>query len=52
MIFSNKELKGGKKMKLLSKAMAAVAMLVVGSASMGCVLFWADEPKAFGSLID
>ena len=30
-------------MKLLTKVMATVAMLVVGSASMGCILFVADE---------
>lgn len=39
-------------MKLLSKVMAAVAMLVVGSASMGCIMFFADEPQALKELID
>lgn len=39
-------------MKTLTKIMAAVAMLVVGSANMGCILFVADEPKALKSMID
>ncbi len=39
-------------MKLLSKVMAAVAMLVVGSASMGCVMFLCDEPQALNSIMD
>lgn len=39
-------------MKLLSKVMAAVAMLVVGSASMGCIMFLVDEPQALNSMID
>lgn len=39
-------------MKLLSKVMAAVAMLVVGSASMGCVVLLCDEPQALNSMID
>lgn len=39
-------------MKLLSKVMAAVAMLVVGSASMGCMWLLTDEPQALESMID
>ena len=39
-------------MKTLTKVMAAVAVLVAGSASMGCVFFAADEPKALKNMID
>lgn len=39
-------------MKLLSKLMAAVAVLVAGSASMGCVMFLSDEPQTLESMID
>lgn len=39
-------------MKLLSKLMAAVAVLVAGSASIGCVMFVVDEPQALESMID
>lgn len=39
-------------MKLLTKVMAAVAMFVVGSASMGCILYFCDEPQALDSMID
>ncbi len=39
-------------MKLLTKVMATVAMLVVGSASMGCVLLLSDEPQALESMMD
>jgi len=39
-------------MKTLTKVMAAVAMMVVGSASMGCVILLMDEPKALDSMID
>ncbi len=39
-------------MKLLTKVMATVAMLVVGSASMGCILSVADEPQALESMMD
>ncbi len=39
-------------MKLITKVMAAVAMMVVGSASMGCVMLLIDEPQALDSMID
>lgn len=39
-------------MKTITKVMAAVAMMVVGSASMGCVLFLADEPNALNCMVD
>lgn len=39
-------------MKKLVKLFAAVAMIVAGSASMGCVLFLMDEPKALDSMVD
>ena len=39
-------------MKTLTKVMAAVAVLVAGTASMGCVIFLADEPKALKNMID
>ncbi len=32
--------------KKIAGALAAVAMLVTGAASMGCVLILCDEPKA------
>ena len=39
-------------MNKLTKILAAVAMLVAGSASMGCILIIADEPQALKSMID
>ncbi len=39
-------------MKVLTKVLAAVAMLVSASATMGCVLVWSDEPKALKNMID
>ncbi len=39
-------------MKTLTKVMAAVAVLVAGTASMGCVILLADEPKALKNMID
>lgn len=39
-------------MKLITKAMACLAMLVVGSASMGCVIFICDEPQALETMMD
>ena len=39
-------------MKTLTKVLAAVAMLVAGTASMGCFLFAADEPQALKNMID
>ena len=39
-------------MKTLTKVMATVAMLVVGSASMGCVIYFCDEPQALESMMD
>lgn len=39
-------------MKIITKVMAAVAMMVVGSASMGCVMFISDEPQALESMMD
>lgn len=39
-------------MKSLTKVFAAIAMLVAGSASMGCILFFTDEPQALDSMID
>lgn len=39
-------------MKIVTKVMAAIAMLAVGSASMGCVQFLLDEPTALDNMID
>lgn len=39
-------------MSILTRLIAMIAMLIVGSANMGCVLFWAEEPKAIELLID
>ena len=44
--------KGGKLMKRLAGVIAAVAMLATGAASMGCVWFVLDEPKADGLFRD
>jgi cyclic lactone autoinducer peptide len=38
--------------KKLSGLLAAVALLVSGAASMGCVFILADEPTAPKSMID
>ena len=32
--------------KRISKVLAAIAMIATASASLGCVWWWADEPKA------
>ncbi len=39
-------------MKILTRLIAMVAMLIVGSANMGCVMFLTDEPQPLESLID
>lgn len=36
-------------MKKVVKALAAIAMLATASASMGCIWFFADEPKGLKS---
>lgn len=36
-------------MKKVAKVLAAVAMLATSAASMGCIWFFADEPKALKS---
>lgn len=36
----------------IAKLIAAVALMTTASASLGCVWFWTDEPKAIKSLID
>lgn len=36
-------------MKKVAKVLAAVAMLATTAASVGCVWFFADEPKALRS---
>ena len=39
-------------MKKLSKVLAAVAMLATSAASLGCIWFLVDEPKAPKSICD
>ena len=39
-------------MKKLASILAAVAMLATGAASLGCVLFVADEPASCGIFND
>lgn len=36
-------------MKKVAKVLAAVAMLATTAASMGCIWFFADEPRALKS---
>jgi len=38
--------------KTIAKIMAAVALAATGAASLGCLWFIADEPKAIDSLKD
>ncbi len=38
--------------KKLAGVVAAVAMMLTGAASMGCMLFFMDEPVALRNLID
>lgn len=38
--------------KKLAYLLSAIAMLATGAASMGCVWFFTDEPKAIKSLCD
>jgi len=38
--------------KVIAKVLVAAGLLVAGTASMGCVIFLSDEPKAPKSLID
>lgn len=38
--------------RTIAKAVAAVALLASTAASMGCIIFWADEPVAPKSMID
>ncbi len=38
--------------KKLAMAIAAVAMLATSAASMGCIWWLADEPKALKNMID
>lgn len=39
-------------MKKLSAILAALALVATGAASMGCVWFVCDEPKALSKMID
>ncbi len=36
----------------MAKVLAAVALLLTGVASTGCIFFFSDEPKAINSLMD
>ena len=38
--------------KKLAGVVAAVAMMLTGAASMGCIFFLSDEPRSLSSLID
>jgi hypothetical protein len=38
--------------KNFARVLAAVGLLVAGSASVGCIFFLGDEPKAPKSLVD
>ena len=49
LIFQINIVVGGSKMKKVVKALAAIAMLATASASMGCIWFFADEPKGLKS---
>ncbi len=39
-------------MKLATKALAAVAMLLSASATVGCIMWIIDEPVALDNMID
>lgn len=39
-------------MKLIAKALAFVAMLATGAASMGCIILMIDEPNALDYMKD
>ena len=39
-------------MKKKLAGVVAVAMMLTGAASMGCIFFLSDEPKSLSSLID
>lgn len=39
-------------MKILTRLIAMIAMLVVGSANMGCVVLLCEEPQSLKSLMD
>ena len=39
-------------MKLVAKTLAFVALLATGAASMGCVIFFSDEPNALECMKD
>lgn len=39
-------------MKRIAGIIASLAMLVAGSASLGCVIFLADEPEALDFMKD
>lgn len=39
-------------MSILTRLIATVAMLMVGSANMGCVFYICDEPQAINEIID
>lgn len=36
----------------LAKTIAAVALLLTGVATTGCMFFFSDEPKALNSMMD
>ncbi len=36
--------------KRVAKIVAAVALMITASASVGCILFFADEPKALKNM--
>lgn len=39
-------------MNILTRLIAMVAMLMVGSANMGCIIYFCDEPSALEYMID
>lgn len=39
-------------MKLIAKALAFVALLTTGAASMGCIILFTDEPQALECMKD
>lgn len=51
-LHKQKKKKGDVEMKYLSKVLAAVAVLATGAASMGCLWYVFDEPKAPKSMCD
>lgn len=36
----------------MAKVLAAIILMTTASASLGCLWFWSDEPKALSNMID